>query len=401
MKNIIKKLNKMAEEKIVAVLFLLIIFSMLIVTISKNYNEIKESINQILQNSERTKYENFIQLTQKSDNILNENLILKSEYVDLYGLVQNVLQKKYIQDSTDRTRDVIKTNENMLTFVQKKENMVIRAKKIADLNKKLEEYNIPLIYIQAPYKVRKSEELPIGINDYANENADTLLEELEKEDVDILDFREKFKDKNIKDEYFVTDHHWKIRTAFEASNYITDILNKKYEFNIDEFYMNIDNYYCINKENSFLGSIGKRVGKYYDGVDDFEYILPKFPTDFKVIKNDVTKQGTFEDTIIVKELLENEDIQTNRYACYFGGDYPEIKIENNNVLSNKKILVIQDSYGLALSSILTLRVKELRTIDLRHFEGKEVEYIKEYNPDIVIIMYNPSAFYIEKIFDFQ
>ena len=175
MKNIIKKLNKMAEEKIVAVLFLLIIFSMLIVTISKNYNEIKESINQILQNSERTKYENFIQLTQKSDNILNENLILKSEYVDLYGLVQNVLQKKYIQDSTDRTRDVIKTNENMLTFVQKKENMVIRAKKIADLNKKLEEYNIPLIYIQAPYKVRKSEELPIGINDYANENADTLL----------------------------------------------------------------------------------------------------------------------------------------------------------------------------------------------------------------------------------
>ena len=401
MKNIIKKLNKMAEEKIVAVLFLLIIFSMLIVTISKNYNEIKESINQILQNSERTKYENFIQLTQKSDNILNENLILKLEYVDLYGLVQNVLQKKYIQDSTDRTRDVIKTNENMLTFVQKKENMVIRAKKIADLNKKLEEYNIPLIYIQAPYKVRKSEELPIGINDYANENADTLLEELEKEDVDILDFREKFKDKNIKDEYFVTDHHWKIRTAFEASNYITDILNKKYEFNIDEFYMNIDNYYCINKENSFLGSIGKRVGKYYDGVDDFEYILPKFPTDFKVIKNDVTKQGTFEDTIIVKELLENEDIQTNRYACYFGGDYPEIKIENNNVLSNKKILVIQDSYGLALSSILTLRVKELRTIDLRHFEGKEVEYIKEYNPDIVIIMYNPSAFYIEKIFDFQ
>lgn len=113
------------------------------------------------------------------------------------------------------------------------------------------------------------------------------------------------------------------------------------------------------------------------------------------------KQGTFEDTIIVKDLIENEDIQTNRYACYFGGDYPEIKVENNNILSDKKILVIQDSYGLALSSMMTLRVKELRTVDLRHFEGKEIDYIREYNPDIVLIMYNPSAFYIEKIFNFE
>lgn len=401
MKNMIKKLNKISEEKIITVLFLFIIFSMLIVTLIKNYDEIHKQIADILQNSEKTKYEKISELTKTSDNIFDENIILKSQYIDIYGLVQKIIQKKYIQDSNDRTRDVIKTNENMLTFIQKKEDMATRAKKIANLNKTLEEYNIPLMYVQAPYKVRKSEDLPTGIIDYANENADILLEELEKQGVNNIDLREKFKNKDIRDEYFITDHHWKIRTAFEASNYITDILNQKYEFNIDEFYTNIDNYNCIKKENSFLGSIGKRVGKYYDGVDDFEYILPNFATNMKITKGDIEAQGTFEDTIIVKDLIENEDIQTNRYACYFGGDYPEIKIENTNILSDKKILVIQDSYGLAFSSMMTLRVKELRTVDLRHFEGKEIDYIREYNPDIVLIMYNPSAFYIEKIFNFE
>lgn len=107
------------------------------------------------------------------------------------------------------------------------------------------------MYVQAPYKVRKSEDLPIGIIDYANENADILLEELEKQGVNNIDLREKFKNKDIREEYFITDHHWKIRTAFEASNYITDILNQKYEFNIDEFYTNIDNYNCIKKKIAF------------------------------------------------------------------------------------------------------------------------------------------------------
>ena len=70
-------------------------------------------------------------------------------------------------------------------------------------------------------------------------------------------------------------------------------------------------------------------------------------------------------------------------------------------MSDKKVLVIQDSYGLPFSSFLSLRVKELRTIDLRHFEGKEIEYIKEYKPDIVLMIYNPSSFYIEKNFQFE
>ena len=91
----------------------------------------------------------------------------------------------------------------------------------------------------------------------------------------------------------------------------------------------------------------------------------------------------------------------NKYACYFGGDFPEIIIQNEKSLSDKKVLVVQDSYGLPFSAFMSLRIKELRMIDLRHFEGNEIDYMREYNPDVVIMMYNPSSFYIEKNFEFK
>ena len=121
-----------------------------------------------------------------------------------------------------------------------------------NFSKKLADINIPLIYVQAPYKVEKNEDLPIGITDYANENANALLHELEINGVNVLDLREKLKDKDVKEKYYITDHHWKIKTAFEASNYITEKLNEEYKFNIDYFYSDIDNYNCIKKEKCFF-----------------------------------------------------------------------------------------------------------------------------------------------------
>lgn len=396
-----KKTNQISDEKVIAVVFIVMIFSSLFLTIFNNYELIKDKIKVILEQEEINYYEKIFQIANQSENILNEAIYQKSSYIDTYGLVQRVLQKRYIEDSNDKSREVYRTQDKMLTFIQKEEDMEKRANDISDFQKRLKEVGIPVMYVQAPYKVKSESELPIGVIDYANKNADKLLENLNQKGVDTIDFREIFKEMDIKEEYFVTDHHWKITTAFEAVNNIAEVLNKKYGFNIEQYYSDMSNYKVINLKESFLGSIGKRVGKYYSTVDDFEYILPNFETEFEVTKGEDIKKGNFEETVIVKELIENKDITTNRYACYFGGDFPEIILKNNNILEDKKVLVIQDSYGLAFSSLLSLRIKELRTIDLRHFEEKEIEYTKQYNPDVVIILYNPSSFYIERNFIFE
>lgn len=396
--NRIKRKNKINDEEIIAVVFIGIIFSSLFFTIFTNYKLIKDEIKKIWNQEEVNYYEKISQITNKSESILNEAIYNKTNYINTYGLVQRILQKKYIEDNNDKSREIYKTKDGMLTFIQKEEKMKERASSILDFQESLKEEKIPVIYVQAPYKIKKENDLPIGVTDYANKNADKLLEYLNNEKIDTIDLRKNFEEMSVQEEYFVTDHHWRITTAFTAVNYIAEILNNKYDFNVNQYYSDINNYKIIKQNRSFLGSIGKRIGRYYSNIDDFEYILPDFETNFEVEKGDEVKKGSFEKTIVIKELIESKDINTNRYACYFGGDFSEIIVKNNNIINNKKVLVIQDSYGLAFSALLSLRVKELRTIDLRHFDKQKIAYAKEYKPDIVIILYNPSSFYIEKNF---
>ena len=127
--------------------------------------------------------------------------------------------------------------------------------------------------------------MPKGLIDYANENADVLLKTLNEQQVETMDLREYFKEMPIQEEYFITDHHWKIKTAFEAVNYISEILNNEYNFNTDNFYTDINHYHITTQENAYLGSIGKRNGKFYGGLDDFEYIVPNFETQLSVNKS--------------------------------------------------------------------------------------------------------------------
>lgn len=399
--NQLIRLNKynITEEKVVAIIFLLIIFLTLILTVSLKYEELKTKIAEILKSNEITGYQKVAEITKKTETIFNEEIYGKNEFIDIYGLTQRILLKNYLEDSNDKTRNVVKLKNKMLTFLQKKENMEVRANNIEKLQKDLNKEDIKFIYIQAPYKIKNNTELPTGIEDYSNENADILLKLLDEKKIKTIDLRQYFKATSIGEKYFVTDHHWKIKTAFEATNYISEILNNEYNFNIDNFYKDINNYNVILQKNAYLGSIGKRNGRFYAGLDDFEYLVPNFETKLLVNKNGDLKEGDFEDTIIVNNLLE-EDILLNKYACYFGGDYPEIIIKNEKNTNDKKILVIQDSYGLPFSAFLSLRVKELRTIDLRHFQENETEYIKKFRPDIVLMIYNPSSFYIEKNFQF-
>ena len=56
---------------------------------------------------------------------------------------------------------------------------------------------------------------------------------------------------------------------------------------------------------------------------------------------------------------------------------------------------------LPVASYLSLSAKETRVLDLRYYNGKEYDYIKNYNPDIVIMMYYPGSLSNMKIFDFK
>lgn len=323
----------------------------------------------------------------------------KEKYIDLVGLADRLQGKHYIDD-VDPTNTVVKDNHGLLHFVTQQTDPTKITDKMALLNEKLKAKDIALLHVQTPLKVKEGfTELPPTITDYSNQNTDKFLQGLEEGGVNYIDLREEA-EKDQLDQlsmFFHTDHHWTFNTAFWAVDKVVEKLNNDYNLGLDpdHYYRDLSNYNQNFYENVFLGSQGRRVGRFYGGVDDFNMITPKFDTQYtvQVNKSDTTegtpRSGSFTDTIVNKSLINMEDtVYTNRYAAYFGADYREVIIKNEAVDNDKKIIVVKDSFGLPFTAFLSTMVSEVRMIDLRYFSPDNLEsYIDEFDPDAVLFVY--------------
>lgn len=337
------------------------------------------------------------------EDVVNDGFPARWEFIEYYGLAQKAMNKKIMPDPNYGR--LYKTNAGQITYAVKAKSVNLAVRKTIVLADELEAMQIPFLYVQAPFKQPSNnaegfvplQELPINTNDYANKNADTFLEGLQGEGINTYDMRPEFWQSGMSQNqlFFNTDHHWTIQGAFYGTGLLEKHLNENYGFSIDEKYRNVENYDFKTFKDFYIGSMGRRVGKLYGGLDDFTLITPKFATDYTLLEregiSEVAFEGNFEDAILNKTFLDTKaDLTTNRYAAYHG-DNSELVFENH--LQDKgRILLIKDSFGIPVYSFLSLGVKEVRAIDVRLFEKDLTEYIKEVNPDLVIMMYNADSF---------
>lgn len=400
---------KIKKEYITAILFFVVIFGMLIGLLTyKDNNPINDFINEY-----RTEVlpgtpilERLTEAIDIVEDIAYDQAYLKDQYNTLYGLVQRIIGKHIIADAG--YGEIYKTKYNQITFKVGKENFrVMRSlDAIEELKSKLDKEGIPFLYVQAPFKLTDNEQqLPINKKDYADYNVNLFLKGLDEREINYLDLRPLLRDgeKNQNQLFFDTDHHWRIETAFEATGHIMDELNKDYGFTIDSKYKDLDNYNIKTLKDCYLGSMGRRTGRFYSGLDDFTLITPNFKTSYTLYEHDYGAEkiykGSFNEAILDKKyLVEDAPVDLNRYAVYHGDN--EELIFNNNLVDSGKVVMIKDSFGIPVYSFLSLGVHEVRALDLRLFDDSVAKYAKENKPDIVILMYNGDTFN-EEMFDFS
>lgn len=337
------------------------------------------------------------------DNSINEGIFRRQDYVNLYGLMQRLMDKRVISDLNYGA--LYKTENGQIAFTVPRKDTTQELEQILQLKEKLDEAGIPLLYVQAPFKLREgTTELPPTVTNYANENADKFLAELAVHDIDYLDLRPAFFSSGMSQNqlFFNTDHHWTIDGAFLGFGVLAEGLNRDYGFSIGSEVRDIRNYLRQTYPQSYLGSMGRRVGASYCGVDDFTLITPDFPTDYTLYEQDRGREtlfnGSFAEAVLSPEYMgEGLPLETNRYAAYHG-DNAEL-IFTNHLVDSGKALMIKDSFGLPIYSFLSLGVHELRALDVRLFQEDVAEYAKEYRPDVVIILYNADCFE-KSLFDF-
>lgn len=215
----------------------------------------------------------------------------------------------FVDDAGDV--DVYKLKSEQLIYGLDKQNMNSYIRRIRQLHDYcLMTGNDSLVYFQLPYKVENDNMMPAGTLEYGNDNADALLNGLEKAHIPYLDIRSEMHRDNIdySKAFISTDQHWTPETARWAADRICAFINTKYGLYYDESLFKPKNWNVKTYKDWFLGSLDKRTGKYYVGVSDFNILTPKMDTDFTFFaetqKGTLHRKGDFSKALLAKHNIE-------------------------------------------------------------------------------------------------
>lgn len=319
------------------------------------------------------------------------NSEIKHGFIDLNGL--------YVRMTGKRLHNgVIKLNNGMLGVVENKEEdntRELRVEWIEGVSSFAQEIGIPFLYVQRPTKEDlKGELFPYGIDTEGNNNYNMVLKHLQNRNVDTLDLRPYISEtkEQIEENFFKTDHHWNYEGAFYGTGILLERICEILDEEMDSSMLKEKNWERHILPGSFLGSSGRKVGKFFAGVDDLVWLTPVFDTSMSlaVPKHHRLTKGNFVETNIQEQYTKQLNyFKYNPYCLYIGGDYPLSQHRNANARFKKKLLIIKDSFVLPVEAFLSTVFSEIDVLDPRYYENCSInQYIFDTKPDIVIMIYS-------------
>lgn len=315
----------------------------------------------------------------------------KYSLITLNGGVQRLLGRRAVNER-------VRLDNGYLSDIIPPTDLSDKAAATVEFFEGLEAREIPSFYVCTLTKIDSNEKhLPVGIEDYSNENVDQFIKSLRESKVSVLDLREMEPPGDHYSRFFYTDHHWTPETGLWAYTVIEEQLcSIDNSFAVDPMIGQISNYTMRHFEDILLGSAGRRVGPLYCWYDDFDVLYPRFPTALRLLIDGNMREGSFDNTIIFEEVLEGKDrFHVSTYSAYLS-DYYKIQTENlsdgeNGTVQNngKTLLIIGDSFSNVVAPYFMMGYKYVHLLDLRTFDEGLWSYIDYYKPDAVFVLHCP------------
>ena len=175
--------------------------------------------------------------------------------------------------------------------------------------------------------------------------------------------------------YYYLDHHWTTYAAYYA--YL------EYAKNNDIQPLDITDFDVELVTKDFNGTLYSKTNDYSRNSDSI-YVFNR--------KNNLKVEYVYEDkvtdTMYEYSYLDKKD----KYSLFLDNNHPLIIITNNDIITNKEIIVIKDSYANSLIPFLVNHFKKVHVIDPRYYNLSITSYLKE-NPNIKdgLIIYNANG----------
>lgn len=342
----------------------------------------------------------FKSFTESIQKVYEDNLSYHNELVDINSYADRISGVNYI---TKDDETVVLMNNGYLDYAEDVINdseFDTAAELIGDLYDATVSNNADFLYVACPTK-GYSVQYPATVDNNKKSNYDRYVSSLTTHNIPVLDLENDMLCEGITEEtaFFITDHHWTPDMAFWANGKIINELNGRYNMGFDEYYSDLSNYDVTTYNDWFLGSQGKKVGRYFTarGVDDINLILPKFETSLTEAQPFAgeTRTGSFDvsamsmDKIVVKDYYG-----LSPYAAYRGGDYRLQTFVNNMNPEGANVLVIGDSFVGAIAPFMALSTGNLTIVDVRNYyyyvgeKPNVYEMIEDIHPDCVLVIYS-------------
>ena len=185
--------------------------------------------------------------------------------------------------------------------------------------------------------------------------------------------------------YWRTDHHWTPTGAMTA----VDAVTQRVEAMGVQLGTDTRTYHDVRYPD-FYGSLGREVTAGATPQPDHWRA--------RVCKGSTCKGPTF-----VTSKAASPDKYANRYLAFMGGDAAYQRSVNPDPAARGRVLLLKDSFGDAFSTYFSERVKELVTIDERHYNKPEdiKDIVARLKPDVVIVMHNQISTLGNVSFDSQ
>ena len=273
------------------------------------------------------------------------------------------------------------------------------AENVNEFKKNVNDLGIPFFYVQTPSQA--------GIDYYVDkslieskyftiaERSYLFTNKLESDGIDVINYN--------RDMYagvtFDDSGHWKPHDGLECAKIISNKLNKDYGFSINMSSFDDEKFFDLLQDYPEIKQQIEEGHGY-----QFSLPCPKYDINYKMIYAEESEyEGSFEEVLL--RPMEEWRMDDVAYHLVFRLSNSLIyDIYNSDALCDKTVLIIGDSFNWPVSSYLSLGLKEVCVVNNSSFTGSIMSYIKQKEPDAVIVVYHDAEFYSEIVtdaFDFR
>ncbi|MGN9166249.1 DHHW family protein [Tissierellaceae bacterium HCP3S3_D8] len=371
------------KKKLRTLIFMSLLLSMSIVNILGPKRTFSTKENRYLQELPELNMDNLIsgEFSKDFEKYTTDQFIHRDKWISLKTIGDLAMLKKdnnrVYFGKEDYLFDVDKELDE-LQFKKNVENINIFLNNINEYNRDIE---INALLVPSKSQVLK-DKLPL----YAPViDEEALLEKIKvslKENINILDLFQIYREKSNEYIYYKTDHHWTTKGAFYAYEYY---LNSKGEIPLKE-----EDFIITKVSDEFLGTSYRKANFYLGNPDEIYSYKPKNEVKYNITINNEKKENSLYDESYLNK--------TDKYSYFLGGDKSLIQIETS-IKNDKTILVIKDSFANSFVPFLLNNYEKIIVIDPRYYRAGIIDYIKGRSIDEVLLLFNIQNFVKEKSFN--